>query len=239
MSKNSFALRSNSTTHQYRVVVDKFLVNLARVRVSPSVAAKIEEQLQKGPALYPIRFSKARIFTITAGLKYFETELFGSGASVIPNTLILGVTTTRATNGTYGLSPYRFQHWSISSLVITVNGESRPSPNGYTNLVWTGNGQNWMRCYFDLFDSTIKVNEGNSINMSEYKDNYCLFKINLGYFHTESHDHIEPKKISSARLTITFAPDSANESLSLVSYTEIDQVLALNSKREVIRDFVL
>ena len=138
LAKNSFALRSNSTAHQYRFVIDKFLLNLSRVQVSPTVAGKIETQLQKGPSLYPLRFMKCRIFTIPPNQKHYETELFGSGASVIPNVLILGLTLTNATSGTYNLSPFRFSHFDISSLVINVDGQSRPSPNGYTNLIWTG-----------------------------------------------------------------------------------------------------
>ena len=239
LSNNAFSLRSNSTDHLYQIRIDKFIVKLSRCRVNPSIAAKIEERMSKGPCLYPLRLTKARILTIPPGAKHYETELFGPAATVIPPVLILGLTTTRASQGTQNLCALRFNHHNISSLTLNVAGESRPSPNGYQNLVWEGKNANFLQCFYDLCDSTVKINEGNSINLSEYPENFCLFKINLGYLYNQAHDHIEPKKIGTCRLILTFAPNSNNESLSLVQYTEQDGMLAINSAREIIRDYII
>ena len=239
LSSNAFSLRSNSTVHQYQIKLDKFVIKLSRCRVNPSVAAKIEERMTKSPCLYPLRLTKARIITIPPGAKHYETELFGPAATVIPPTLILGLTTTKASQGTQNLCALRFNHHDILSLTLNVAGESRPSPNGYQNLCWSGKNSNYLQCYYDLFDQTVKINEGNSINLSEYAENFCFFKINLGYLYNQAHDHIEHKKISTCRLILTFAPDSDNESLSLVVYSENDGMLAINNAREVIRDFIL
>ena len=75
--------------------------------------------------------------------------------------------------------------------------------------------------------------------MSEYPNDFCFYKFHLGYLTSSMHDFIEPKKIQNARLVIDFHPSSQNESLSCVVYSEVNQVLAINQKREVLRDFVL
>ena len=239
LAKNSFCLRSNSTAHQYRVHIDKFLVKLSRVHVNAAVAAKIETRLSKSPALYPIRTTKARIFTIPQGTKHYETEVFGAGATVVPNLCYLMLTTTRASQGEYGLCPFRFQHFNLTSLCMSIDGTSRPSPNGYTNIIWEGKNANYMQMYYDLFDANIKVNEGCSINLSEYPQNFCIFKLDLGYFLTQSHDHIENKKLSNCRLSLTFSGASNNESLSLIVYSESNSTFYINSQREVTRDYML
>ena len=60
-----------------------------------------------------------------------------------------------------------------------------------------------------------------------------------GYFHTETHDHLEPKKIESATLTCTFSTAEDNPSITIVVFTQMDQMVGINGKREVIRDFIL
>lgn len=67
LSTWQFALRVNTApavNANYRFKIDKFKVLLNRVRVTPSVAARMEERLSRSPALYPIRACNVRVFTI-------------------------------------------------------------------------------------------------------------------------------------------------------------------------------
>ena len=96
-----------------------------------------------------------------------------------------------------------------------------------------------MRAYFDLLDSNIKINGGPSINLSEYADNFCLFKLNLGYYHTEARDHVEAPKLQNCRLTLNFAANSNNPSLSLIVYEEKNGVVSINANREVTLNYVI
>ena len=80
LSTWQFALRVNTAEDvnaNYRFKIDKFKVLLNRVKVTPSVAARMEERLTKSPSLYPIRACNVRVFTIPQGAKYYECNPFG------------------------------------------------------------------------------------------------------------------------------------------------------------------
>ena len=60
-----------------------------------------------------------------------------------------------------------------------------------------------------------------------------------GYYYTEARDHLEIKKLETATLTCTFDEAHDNVALSMLVWTETNNMIAINAKREVIRDFVL
>ena len=60
-----------------------------------------------------------------------------------------------------------------------------------------------------------------------------------GYYYTETHDHLEIKKLETATLTATFADDQDNVALSMLVFSETNNLIAINASRQVIRDFVL
>lgn len=70
---------------------------------------------------------------------------------------------------------------SLLVVFMIFLGHSRPSPNGYRDLVWEGSGSNFVLPYFTLFERDIFHNEGTCINMDEYVSNgFTLFKFSLG-----------------------------------------------------------
>ena len=50
---------------------------------------------------------------------------------------------------------------------------------------------------------------------------------------------MEIKKLETATLTCTFDEAHDNVALSMLVWTETNNMIAINAKREVIRDFVL
>lgn len=78
LSRPEFALRVHTETDQnYKFVIDNFKILLNRVRVTPSVAAAVEQKLTRSPALYPIRACTAKVFTIPERAKNYECSPFG------------------------------------------------------------------------------------------------------------------------------------------------------------------
>ena len=62
LSKPEFALRVNTAVDaNYTFKIDSFKIELHRVRVTPTVATRIEERLSKSAALYPIRACNAKV----------------------------------------------------------------------------------------------------------------------------------------------------------------------------------
>ena len=134
----------------------------------------------------------------------FPTFHSKQGATTIPNQAYIGIIPTAYVHGSKAHSPFLFQPNNLKSLQILVSGHSRPSPNGYRDIIWDGNGSNYVLPYFTLFDrqnllllplhltsaSTLlhffllsrdmKHNEGTSIDLDEYRTSFCLYRFTLG-----------------------------------------------------------
>ena len=78
LANPEFVLRVNTATGlNYKYVIDNFKILLNRVRVTPTVASRIEERLQQSPALYPVRMCSCRVFNVPERAKVYECSPFG------------------------------------------------------------------------------------------------------------------------------------------------------------------
>ena len=109
----------------------------------------------------------------------------------------------------------------------------------YRNFIWEGTGNNIVLPFFSLYGRDIKVNEGFGVDLDEFIASFAIYRFTLGYYYTETHDHLEPKKLATATLSATFSMLEDNVALSMIVFSQTDAMIAINSSREVIRDFVL
>ena len=79
LNKSAFALRSKDINHEYKFNIKAFHLMINRIKVNSSLANSIEEKLTKSAAVYALRNCQTRFFTIGAGVKNFEVELYGAG----------------------------------------------------------------------------------------------------------------------------------------------------------------
>lgn len=232
----AFCLRSNSTTHSYKVQFVSLKLSIPRIKVNPSISLTIEKKLQSTPALYPITVPSVRFFSIPAEQKFFQTDSLFPGNS-IPRVVLIGLHTTQAVHGSYGTSAFNFAHRDVTDIAITIGGHSFPSPNGYSRLQYQGNDQNYAQAYLGLNDNCLKINEGCLINYSEFPVSFALYKFHFNVT-SETLDHRHIERVAPARLTISFSPESTNPPLTVVVYSEQDRMLAITGSRECLKDYV-
>ena len=231
-----FCLRSNSTTHSYRVQFTSIKIIVPRIKVAPSISLSIEKKLQSGPALYPITVPSVRFFSIQPGQKFFQTDSLFAGNS-IPRVVYVSLQSTEGVHGSYTQSPFNFENRQLSSISISVAGHQYPSPIGYSNLTFTGTEVDYSQAYLGLFDENLKVNTGNLISLSEFPVSYSIYKFHFNVT-SETLDHRQIERVAPARLSISFAPASDNPSLTVIVYSETDRMLALTASRECLKNYV-
>ena len=236
LSRNAFVLRSSHATQRFRVKIEDMKLILCRVKVNPSVSLEVEKRLNQKAALYPIRKASTRALTISAGQKFYEADnLFPS--QVVPKDLLIAFNHTTAVQGVQNRSPFNFQPFGIESLKVTVDGHVYPSPFGFERLVWDGREMNFSLAYLSLFDYDVNVNEGLLLNLTEFVNSYCIFRLTLGHFPNALYDHREITKVANARLTVTFGAETDNPALTALIWTETDSTIAITSSRELLKDF--
>ncbi|CAB4021329.1 hypothetical protein BSL78_29952 [Paramuricea clavata] len=160
-ASNEFCLMASEVDADYRVKLIDANLKLRKVKVNPSVSLAHEVALKKGPAMYPIRRVECKSFIISAGNPSLRKDNVFNG--LVPKSVILGLVESAAFNGGLKTNPFNFQHFNMSSLSVSVNGE--PIPFKPIQLSFGANPQ-FIEAFLTQFSGTGKMyyNIGNGIS---------------------------------------------------------------------------
>ena len=114
----------NSPAIEPKVQLTDVVLKVRKVKVDQSVSDGVERMLKQTPALYPIRRVECKILTIPANLPNVRQDNIFSG--IIPNSFVVGLVHVDASTGEYGKNPYNFQHFGVTSVSLTANGQEIP-----------------------------------------------------------------------------------------------------------------
>jgi hypothetical protein len=99
---------------EFRIVFEKAILKVRRVRVAPSVVLGHAAALRKGTAKYPIKRAEVKVVAIPQGsLGEPKDNLF---QGQVPNKVIIGFVDHDSFNGVYNKSPFNFKHKNLSHL---------------------------------------------------------------------------------------------------------------------------
>ena len=123
-SSNEFCLMASEAGADYRVTLVEAYLKIRKAKVSPSISLAHEDALKKGPAIYPIRRVECKSFIIPAGNTSLREDNLFNG--LVPKSFVFGLVESAAFNDAYKKNQYNFQHFNVSYIGITVNGEEMP-----------------------------------------------------------------------------------------------------------------
>ena len=135
---NAFCLMDVAVTANQinpKVKFEDVVLKIRKVKVDETVSIANEQILKRTPALYPIRRVECKALTIPANLPHVRKDNIFSG--MIPKSFVFGLVDAAAFSGIYGGNkggsngfkngnPYNFQHFNVSTITLTVNGEEVP-----------------------------------------------------------------------------------------------------------------
>ena len=236
-SPASFCLRSNDTSANYIYKIKAMKMFLKKIKIRPSFKLELEERLVKEPAQYPLRQASCKPFFIDANEKSVSFENIFQGRA-LPAYCAVAICTQEAYRGSYGTSPFQFDHHSLTSLKISIDSEVYPSPIPFQPDFVSTTAPDWTREYLALQDNQVKVDRGNAISYKMFAEGYAIYVFHFGET-SLANDHVSPKRSGSARLDVSFASTSNNAALTLLLYFESDETIFLDQNRKVKRDFHL
>ena len=164
---NPFLIKSaNGNATQYKVKVEDIKLYFNRIRLDPSLTAKI---LGK-PCQYLSAQTQLKKYALPENITSYNIELY-NGA--IPRTVVVAQVQTTAVHGNYTQNPFNFQHFDINRLTLRLNGQSCPpdsfTPDFENDLYSREYTEFLLNCGFYQTDKTC------SISQERYKKGSTFF----------------------------------------------------------------
>ena len=238
MDKNVKASLISPKVHFTDVVL-----KIRKVKVDQAVSDGVERMLKQTPALYPIRRVECKILTIPENLPNIRQDNIFSG--IIPNLFVFGLVDVDAYNGTCGKNPYNFQHFGVTNVSLTANGQEipfkqltlkypkdedgKPDPATDTEL-------DFDEAYNTLFSGTGKIysNAGLDITREDYPGGYALYAFDLTPDMCNSTDYFNTVQRGSLSLALTLKKQ--DHAIGMVCYGDFENVIRIDSERNAIYD---
>ena len=237
-SSDSFSLMDlNSTAVEPKVQLSDVVLKVRKVKVDQSVSDGVERMLKQTPALYPIRRVECKILTIPANLPNVRQDNIFSG--IIPNSFVVGLVHVDASTGEYGKNPYNFQHFGVTSVSLTANGQEIPFklltlkyPKADDGKIDPANDTelDFDEAYNTLFSGTGKIysNAGLDITREDYPGGYALYAFDLTPDMCKSADYFNTVQRGSLTLALTFGT-SHDHAIGMVCYGDFENVIPIDS----------
>lgn len=232
-SKDSFCLMESNSLSKIRILDASLLVR--RAKISPGVLLAHARMLSKTTAKYPLTRVEVKTFTIHSGLvgETIDNVILGQ----LPKRVIVGFVDNKAFNGDRKLNPFNFKNYNINFFSLYADGvqiPSRPLQPSFSN-----EEPLYVEAYHTLFSGTgiHFLNEGNSISREDYSQGFTLFAFDLTPdLSANCAEHWNLVKHGSLRLEVRFEK-ALPVTINCIVYAEFDNVLEIDSSRQIIVDF--
>ena len=245
-SSDAFSLMEigNSPAIEPKVQLTDVFLKVRKVRVDQSVSDGVERMLKQTPALYPIRRVECKILTIPANLPNVRQDNIFSG--IIPNSFVVGLVHVDASTGEYGKNPYNFQHFGVTSVSLTANGQEIPFKLLTLKYPEDDDGKidpakdtelDFDEAYNTLFSGTGKIysNAGLDITREDYPGGYALYAFDLTPDMCKSADYFNAVQRGSLTLALTFGA-SHKHAIGMICYGDFENIIRIDAERNAIYD---
>lgn len=234
-SKDAFCLMDASTDSSGTVHITEATLLVRRVKVSSAVLIAHARTLATTTAKYPLTRVEVKSFTMHSGIlgDTLDNVILGQ----LPKRIIMGFVDNKAFNGDRKLNPFNFQNYNINYLSLYVDGVQVPSKPLQPSF--KGASPQYVECFHTLYSGTgiHYMNEGLDIDRDDYANGYCLFAFDLTpdlSAHFAGHWNLV--KNGTIRIEVRF-DKPLTKTINCILYSEFDNVLEIDSSRQVVVDF--
>ena len=216
----------------WKIVMEKAILYVRRVKVHPAIIKAHEFGLQTKNALYPYTRSKVITFTVPTGsTSYFKDNIFSS--HLLPKVVIIGIVKGSGFSGTVKHRSLYFGNFGVNRVDLLRNGQSIPYRSGY-QCDFDGELINdvYLRSIYQNMNS-LNTNNGCGLTIKQFKDGAAFFVFNL----TPDFDLNERQTVrdSNLRLDLSFKK-ALTEAINVIAYACYDATLQITKNREIIQD---
>ena len=239
-SYNEFCLMDKNSTSKYpKVELTDVVLKIRKVKVDQAIRDSTEILLKQTPAIYPVRRVVCKALSIAPGLPNIRLDNIFSG--LVPTSFVFGLVDSNAYTGEYGKNPFNFKHYDVDSVSLSVNGEEIPFKQLRLKFPNTKNNReknvDYIQAYNTLFSGTGKMfsNMGLDITRDDYPQGFTLFAFDLTPDMCNTADYFNTVQRGTLSVDLTFEKDTP-EAISMVCYSDFENIIRIDSERNVIYD---
>lgn len=227
-SRNEFVLMSNGASKTYKVTILDAIFKACKVSLDSAVLLNHAEALIKTPARYNFLKTDVKMTTISDQTSEFYWDDVWNGKR--PSKMYVAFVKQAAVNGSYASNPFNFQHYNVSEIVVTVNGE--PTPVRPLKMDY-GNNRNYVTALCNLYQASEKWNrdDGLAIDRDEFSRGYAIYAFDLdpndlgeGYINLVHQGNVGVYARFSTATT---------ETISALAFCEYPGLLLVDQAREI------
>ena len=229
-SKDAFCLMS-AGDQSFKVQLTAAAMLVRKVKIAPSVYLAHAKTLESGTAKYPLRRVICKTFTIPSGYLDVSHEKLFTGQ--LPSRLVIGCVDNTAYNGDVSKNPFNFKHFSLSVLMVYLDGQQqsiKPLSLNFTS-------DQYVSSFMSMFTGVGKAtaDEGIDIDRLDFPNGFVLYAFDLTPDLSED-DHFNLTRQGSVRVDLKFAAALPN-TVTVVAYAEFQNIIELDRSRNVVFDF--
>lgn len=231
-SRDSFCLMD--VANAFTINITDATLFVRRVNLNPSLLLSHEKMLAETTAKYPLTRVEVKSITLQKGASGQTVDNIIIGQ--LPKRIIIGFVENTAYLGDKLYNPFNFRHFNLNFLCLYIGGKQIPSKPLQPDFK-TGNM--YVDAYHTLFTGTgiHFLNLGNSITREDYPNGYCLFAFDLTPdLSANDGTHWNLIKNGTVRMDVRF-DDPLNNTVNCVIYAEYDNLLEIDSSRQVLVDY--
>ena len=230
-SKPNFCLMSPAANAGYKVEVTECKLFVRKVKLMDDILRVHASEFQENSAKYALRRVICKTFTVPAHSFDFSKEKLFSGQ--LPTRVVLACVDNDAYNGSFLKNPFNFQNYNVSQVKVYIDGQQhRIKP-----LELNFDTDQYLHGYMSLFSGMGKMykDEGTDIQREDFKNGYAIYAFDLTPDLSDG-DHFNLIKDGSVRVDMTFRNELPN-TINVIAYAEFENVLQIDSSRNVMLDY--
>ena len=233
-SKDVFCLDSPTVAASFKVQLLDVKFMLRKVQISPVIQEAHAKALEVSNAKYPVTRGECKTILISAGTRSATEENLYNGQ--LPKRIVVGFVTNNALNGAFNENPFKFQHFGLQRIGLTVDGKQVPMKPLKADFA----SGDFINCYLSLFTgvNAFHQDKGNAISREEYKNGYSLVAFNLTPDLEEAGGQTNLIKNGVVSLEVHFKA-ATTQAINIVVYGEFDNLVEIDRFREVLCDYTL
>ena len=206
------------------------ILYVKKIELTPSVFNAINTVLNDKNAQYAITRTTPKVFTVPRGQQsqHIDNAFLGE----IPKRIAVCMMDNDSYNGNYKKNPFKFKHYNLTQIGISVNGEEVPFKPLKLNI----DDKLFVTAYNTLFSGTGKLhgNSGSIIKREDYSKGYTIIVADLTPF--EIGDNFDLKAEGTLSIDLAFKSPLA-ATINVLVYAAYDNVIEIDNNRNVIKDW--
>ena len=140
--------------------------------------------------------------------------------------------------GTIQTDPMNFKPFGLQKIEFLVDGRSYPTLGWKTKFDTTGD-VNYTQAFLSLFKYNLRNNDGCPIDIGNYITGNCIFGFDFGQAGACDGEYLTfPRKLGTPRLSLLFDAN-LSEPIKLIIHAEWNETLAIDSLRQIHRNYTL